>query len=520
MKIADSYFVISNLENVDIYKDKLYGFQLLRRNKVIAGHFVEIKNKLNTIELSVDPHGMGRLYCYKAGSIWAISNSFYGLYSYLQMKALKRTVNQEYIDLFIKTSPITTVSYSDTYFNEINLLPANVIIKIHKSEKTLTFDTRKEINFVEIGSQHFFDYINAWEEKWFNILEFVEKKHTLNAQLSGGFDSRLSFSLLLKKHTDFKNINVESSTRMQEDFAIAEKIANFYRFDLNNGIPIESERLDSYNSYILNLIHRLSVHKQLLPSLHYRIYSQPLFHLTGYGNMRGWFNADSSTYIEYLLTKNSEKIYDENLANSIDRILKKSYVEVESRTSNQLKQGPNFLNYVYNYTRGRYNYGSSVMCAASVNQYILAPILDLQHIKPISSGNSDFNLLFTYLYLRNAPELIDYPFSQKRKISEDCIKAAKTLIDLSVANYSYENWSDEIALKTGDVISTGKNNPFKVRVNPKDHIRMEVGFSENIDLIQRETSSEFIEDLKNDLNGDNELRAFGALSMILLREFV
>lgn len=521
MKIRDSFFVISDSSDLSKVNNSFFGFQLKRKEEVITGHWVEVKHKLKYIEISVDPFGMGRVFVYRNGNRWAISNSFYGLYEYINENRLNRTLNQDYINLFIKSNPITTVAYKDTIFNEIELIPSNIEIRIDKINKEINYLETKEPDFIDIDTPEFYNFIDVWTEKWINIIQFLdEKKYFVNAQLSGGFDSRLTFSLLLRSSLNFDNINIESSTRMKEDLSIASQIAKDLKFSLNSKklSKNKSTRLDGPNSLLLNYIHRLGFHKQFLPSLHYRIYSEPVFHFTGYGNMRGWFNDDSSTYIQFLFKKNMERIKESGLQDSFYKILNESYSAVERRTQNQIKQGKNFLNYVYNFTRGRSNYGSSVMASASTNQYILAPILDLQRIRPTSDKNDDFNLLFAYIYLKNCPSLLNYKFNSNRKIGDACIKRAMDMLEKH-KSMPLSNWSDEIYLRINESIRHTANNRCSDIARMHEILKLIIGDDLNLNIIESETSSYFVDDLINDLNSNNEIKAFGALSLLTYKEF-
>lgn len=426
--VESNFFALTKDDELDKVKSRIYGFQL-KSGCDIIGHYIEINSAEDSINISVDRQGMGILYEYRYGDYWAVSNSILYLVDIIKKKKKTLTINQDYLNLFAKINSITTVSYSETLFKEIEVVPANHKIVIEKSSKNLIYRDHKEANHLIMGSAQCFEYIDRWANKWISIIRHLfETESQINIQLSGGFDSRLILALILASKIDLSKVNIESSRSMPEDLSIAEEIAKFYGFKVNNGIlnTYPSKLISRDEQYKMNMYFRGGVHKEFLPPTHYRFYTKPLFIFTGYGNMRGWFNDTPAKYIQYLIK--NKYFSDEEIDSSLQRIIDRIVDSVDRRMNFDIKKGKNFMNFVYNYTRGRYNYGTSVMASATVNQFILSPILDLECINPTSEMyGEDFNLLFAYIYERFSPGLLNFRFSGKRNISKETLEIAKRL---------------------------------------------------------------------------------------------
>ncbi len=426
--IKSNFFVISKDDDLTKIQSKIYGYQL-HHGKDKLGHYVKISCNIDWINISVDQYGMGIVFEYKSDDYWAISNSFYLLTEYISKKNKPLSINQEYLNLFAKINAITTVTYSETLFKEISIVPSNRELRIFKTTKGLIYKDFKEEPHLPMGSAESLEYIDKWANKWISVIKsLVDSGNQINLQLSGGFDSRLVLALILAAKIDFSKINVESSKSMPEDLGIAEEIAKFYGFKVNNGLieKFKHSVISKEDQYNINMYFRGGLHKEFLPPTHYKFYEKPLFILAGYGNMRGWFNDTPERYIRFLIK--NKYVINEDIDKSLENIVTKAINNIYTRMNFDIPKGKNFMNFVYNYTRGRYNYGSSVMASASVNQYILSPILDLECINPTSElYGDDFNLLFAYIYERFAPDLLKFRFNNNRAIPKQTIETARKL---------------------------------------------------------------------------------------------
>lgn len=431
MNMIDDFFVISSDVKVcDKDFSRIYGYVLMNdgtvynncivddidEKSILHGGYVLLAHTDKGIEISTDPHGMGMIFYYFKDGYYAISNSLYQLINFLNGK-FELTINYEYRDLYMYTNTITTISYTDTFFNEIKILPSNK--RIFCKGELFKIKENKEHPLLSLDSDAGFAYLDVWSKKWISIIRSLHNSGAqISVQLSGGFDSRLILSLFIASGINMNDINIQSSTSMTEDYAIAKEIANYYGFMLNGkessfGYSLASEKV----KFDLNNLTRFLLHKEFHSHHLYHDYFKPVFIFTGYGNMRGWFNDSDKKYLPFLLRNPHAEITDSFRA-SLDRICERIFSDTYERFQGKVERGKNFLNYIYNLTRGRVNYGSAVIAGAIQNQCLLSPILDLTKINPLFAGNDDYDLLFCVIYHKLAKELINFKFDKQRKISE------------------------------------------------------------------------------------------------------
>ncbi len=446
--IKDNTFFISSDQELKEVKDRLFGHKIEYGSNSDFGrgyYFSVSKDVINKkITIETDDSGMGMIFECRTKDFFAYSNSFLRLVEEVKHR-VSLTINKDFEDLYTNVHDITTLAYKRTIFNEISILPSSVIVNIDLITKGCFYTYKRKNDYTTFGSIESFDYIKRWANKWINIIKVLvrDAKH-INLTLSGGFDSRLVLALFIASGVNLKYINISSSERMKEDFEIACSIANHYKFVINNGIIKDYEKytLSNKNKRFMNAFYRFGLHKQFFPESHYIHYKDPLFVFTGYGNMRGWFNASHKSYINRVISKKIETV-NKDIKDNISRILNSSFNELFYDNDKQIPLGGNFINYAYNFTRGRYNYGSGVMAMASVNQFVCAPILDLEKIKPISEINKDYNLLFAYIYAILAPDLLKFKFSDNRLINPKTVNFA---LDLA-KKYPFEFIPDDSKLK-------------------------------------------------------------------------
>ena len=503
--IRNNTFIITSDQDWSNIKECLYGYQFkLNDNDKLNknfnnGHYVHVKKDDKIVSIEVDNSGMGMIFECKTKDFYAYSNSFVRLVESVKNR-VNLTINEDFQEIYSNVHDITTPSYKQTIFNEITLLPSNIIVNFDLRTHGVFYSEKKYQNYIALGTEESYDFIDSWAKYWIQAIRILVKSNmNINLQLSGGFDSRLILGLFIASGIDFKLINIESSNRMEEDFEIANQIAKYYNFKLNSGLIKSFERYEIGDEYknLMNTFYRFGLHKQFLPGPHYFHYRAPLFVFSGYGNMRGWYNASHKNYINHVISKKIKSV-NKNIEKNIHRILTKSFNEIYYDTNKEIPLGGNFINYAYNFTRGRYNYGSGVMAMAGMNQYICAPILDLEKIKPISSLNDDYNLLFAYIYCLLDEDLLKFRFNNNRSIDEKTINLARLLakkhkINLEDADHSLNvNFQDNVY---GDYKSTIKN------IDIFDHLRSFIYQSlKNKENLREEYGEEYVSQILAELS--------------------
>lgn len=208
------------------------------------GCYVIIRKFPEEIIVSQDLNGSYGLYLYQNGDYFALSNSLLLLAETLALHGHRLTLNQDYLDAFLLNG-YTMESCLSTPFLEITELMRNVTVRIDRKHKVIEFEDRELYDqTVDIASQEAMDILDEWYAKWTGVIHGlgVRNEH-LCVDLSGGFDSRLTFLLFLGARLDKNIIHVGSYESelhtYDEDWKIANEIASRYGFFINTsmGIP-------------------------------------------------------------------------------------------------------------------------------------------------------------------------------------------------------------------------------------------------------------------------------------------
>lgn len=246
----NSEFFVIDANNLEKVSSKLYGFCLDNSHIVLdikdlhkdfgnEGAYVYVKNDDNIITVKQDFVGCYGIYIFRQDDYFATSNSFMYLVDYLK-KNYKLTFNKDYANAFL-SSNLETFSCQETIINEIVVLERNAIIKINKAKRSMEIIHKNyQENSLEPDSKEFFASLDMWYFKWTKFIRNLKKKtNNVMVDLTGGFDSRITFLLFLGANINLDEIFINSINdnlyTHKKDYEIASKIANHYNFKLNQG---------------------------------------------------------------------------------------------------------------------------------------------------------------------------------------------------------------------------------------------------------------------------------------------
>jgi len=442
--IEQNFFVIAS-DNFQNFSRRIYGYVIkdntMYHNYIFPdrvpefseenmGYFTLINCEANKITISMDAMGYGLVYYFNNGEFWAASNSFYKLMTYLKTR-VRLGFDREYGYLFAGIPHYATCTHIRSLVNEIKLLALNEQIVIDKANNAMTVKKLQFSSIVKLGTPESLQIIDDWAHKWIRtIRELVESGQHVNVQLSGGFDSRFVMALVLASGIDMRKINIESSVNMKEDFAIASQIAEHYNFKLNSGVMAgyKQHRMGLQSILDANVYARLGNHKEILPYNHYTWFEKPIFMFGGYGCMRCWFQDSTDGFIRFCYR---DCIDTETSKKTIAEVYEETFDYIDKRFDYSITRKSNFLNYTYNYGKGRYNYGTSIQILGAGNQFMCSPIADpvLIRIDPIFEGNDDYDILYSYVLYRFAPDLLNFPIDKNRCFKPESVAKAKKLSD-------------------------------------------------------------------------------------------
>lgn len=459
-------FFIIDSERLDEVTSKIYGFCIV--DGVITddlnylgdvepdgtGAYVYIKRCDDQIIIKQDFVGCFGIYIYRDRDYFALSNSFVYLLDYVKTRR-KITFNKAYADLFCVIDVCAT-TYSDTAINEISLIDRSAQIIINISDKSVSTDLAdcKE-NTVDIDSEEGIRLLDTWYHKWTKIIKgLYDNGENIVVDLSGGFDSRVTFLLAVKSGIDLSKIKVNSTdddlTTHSEDFEIASQIAGHFGFPLNNEGTVAKE-CDNYSYedtlniswYLKGLIHKQFYFKTNRMRRPQFLFSGVSGELIGghFGSLESEkFYLDRS--VKLLQAYHVSSYYNENaiksmLQNGFQKI-KEKYAECGNRISSSELLTTAAL---YRETRNRNHYGKSIVENYFGNILSLPPLQDmgLSKIKAAFKGNVYEQLINAVIYDRYCPDLLEFKFEGNRSMSPKVLKMAKTINK----TFPYLNPSDD-----------------------------------------------------------------------------
>lgn len=446
--IKENFFVLdsNNLEKVESH---LFGFFISKEGIITDNYYKEIGNYeepepqgtyilirkfLNKIIINQDFNGGFGLYFYfnKKTKYFAISNSFLLLEEYLIDKQ-KMTFNKDFANNYI-VSELCTPSIHETMINEIIKFPSNTYIIINILSKNFKVHTiNYNPNTIPLESKKGLEIIDKWADKWGYIIRSLSKKSSsISLDLSGGFDTRTTLSILLNSGIDMNGILIKAAEDNNpvhiEDYKISSNISSKYKFKLNN-IKINKTGTiwSARDSLLRSMYSKLGFHKEYYHKSIF--YNTPLFTFTGAGGeiLRGNPGYTINKYIDSIAS-NSQKIlnHEKEFYDSSLNLCKRSVflLKKDKAYNNEYEISSDL------YLKGRVNshFGKKSLDGFIINSYFIQPLIDteIKKIKYDINGKLSHDLL-AYIYVRFSHDLIYFPFQGNRILNNESIKKAEKL---------------------------------------------------------------------------------------------
>lgn len=497
----DEYFVIDS-NNLSSINSKLYGFALFEGNLISnfnitedmelngVGTYVHVRKTLNNIEIYQDFNGSYGLFVFRKDNYFAISNSFTYLVEYLK-DDYKLTLNKDFAASFF-VSGLCSFIYSQTLVNEIEMMPRHYKLKIDLDTKTLVYD---EIDYMEatlsIDSQEGIDTLDQWHENWVEFIRYLKSNTDyISVDLSGGFDSRIVFALVLSSNIDLNRIKVNSRTDNngphKEDYEIASSIAQSFGFNLNNNLHESVENFSQLSTIVnLSFYAKLGFHRQMYFKTNYPV--NPSYKLNGSGGeaIRSYWNYSPEKFIEDSLK--TANFYSSKLAETTEAMLRDTFKQIQEKHNISDSNSNILTSLLYKETRCRNHFGKSNTANYLTNRIEFQPLLDplLHRLKLSTSICPDNNLLISVIFARYCPELLDFKFEGNRKIDDETIDYAKKINE----KYPFNK-------KDMDLISEASNNRIFVpkTITPPDEKK-----KISIDFIKKYMMGIFLSDYFREL---------------------
>lgn len=434
--IDDNFFVIdsNNCKNIE---SKLYGF-VIQENNIIAfkknynkhiekkeyGNYINILKENNTLIIEQDAIGCYGLFLYKNDNYFALSNSFFYLVLYL-VQNKKLTIDFSYLK-YLMAQVLTSLSITRTPIKEISQLDKDIQVIIDTNTATIDFKRDKlQKHIYPIDSKESFEILDKWFSKYCSLIQSLYHADiNVETTLSGGKDSRAVLTLFYHLNL-LSKINVETSedqsAERKADYNIASQIAKQYHFQLNNKENTTAQnKFSSELDLMLIFMMQLGTHKEFYFLNSY--FTKPSFCFGGLGG-----EALRNTWADTHTQENFMKKYI--WTEPTMEISRNYQTEIIGESFNYLKQitNENPGSELYAYTRNKMHAGKAMALFLLKNSFSINPFTD-PHLQLINTESNSHNylLLFSIIYQRYMPGVIDIPFD-KDQIEKAVIKQADAI---------------------------------------------------------------------------------------------
>ena len=447
---ADEEFFLLDNDNLTDIRSRLYGWTVqssgIYENENLTqeaaaqldgcGCYVYVDVKDDEITIKQDFNGSWGIYIFRHKEYFALSNSFFRLLEHIKRK-YPISLDRDYCNHII-VIPLASHAYSETPVKEIKLIPRNAIIKINIPKKLLQMDY---IDYHEgkfsLNSLEGLTILDRWFERWTSVFrKLKEKTENLSVDLSGGFDSRLSFLLLLCSGINLDEITVNSNNSnlhtYGEDYKIASSIAEYYGFKLNDD-NFSGGALSYSIQDVINIAFytKMGFHKHMYWTLNK--YEKKRYQITGDGgeSVRAFWDVTADKFIQDNV-KRCER-YSQNLAkemgDSIAKLMNHALGIIGQKFHIDDPSSIEYPLYLYGETRCRIHFGKAAVERYFSNCYILQPLIDPE-LRKIQLGEPecpDNKLLMAMIYVRYCPKLLEFEFQGNRSISQSTIAFANSI---------------------------------------------------------------------------------------------
>jgi hypothetical protein len=141
--------------------------------------------------------GLQGIYHYKNINYDIFSNAFEKLVDYLLTKKEKVTFDLKYATQYIFSNE-EPINLNDTLINEIKRLSKEIRVEINVKGEVNFINIDYEMNSVFLNSKEAIQILDEWYIKWVKVFRNIGKNYSpFLIDLSGGFDSRMCFGILL-----------------------------------------------------------------------------------------------------------------------------------------------------------------------------------------------------------------------------------------------------------------------------------------------------------------------------------
>ncbi|MCD8190776.1 MAG: hypothetical protein LUD78_11310 [Clostridiales bacterium] len=432
------------------------------------------------IRIRQDFNGSWGLYLFRNGGYFALSNSFHRLLEYLKTR-FPLTLDRDYANQLLLGS-LTSHAYADTAVKEIKLVDKDAVLFID----TNTSELRAEAGIcteesIALDSAEGMATLDRWFDKWTALFRNLKARTSnISTCLSGGFDSRITFLLMLCAGVDLNDIQVFSIHNTlhthAEDYEIASEIADYYGFKLNNkNLDTQAIHYSLKDTINASFYTKLAIHKHMYFKTARFAEKRYIVSGAGGGVLRALWNQTRQSFIdqEARRARRYSPFLEREMAESTRRIHETAFQVVDEIFGAQEENSTSDPARFYRLTRGRHHFGKEVVERLACNDYALTPFLDpgIRSLKLETAECQDRNLLMALIYVRYCPKLLSFRIEGGRSISPETIACAQKINEAfprtQVSSAGKVDESFSVLTKDEKVLEVLQNNVDNAPVSAK-----------------------------------------------------
>lgn len=480
--IEDNFFCYS-CNDLDKIENHLYGYAIkdgksyknckVDENIVFEdtiGVYIHVKRTGDSILFFADSLCSIPIYYFVREGYWALSNSFWMLCDEV-IRKYPLSINEGYAIQLVNR--ILTPFSKNTLSKEIQAVPYGAYLRISLRGKTELQIVRQTDSFysIPLDSLETLAVIDNWVNKWKGIIRglYQTKGVHIEFDLSGGFDSRMSFALALAAGINLNSDNVTvcsnfpsgkmGSLYFEDDYRVAMELGEKYGFELNKNACKVSE-ISSQSQYSLFKNVYLCNHDQAY--FYKGQYDEPLFNIGGqHGeNLRGyidnmdiWLGAINRDRAAALAMEDQMDLFDYLSSDNMQYAMSKGYL----------------------YTWSKYHHGLERFWNMMFKKYQLAPCGDTVLYRIDWNQFGDKQLLLALILERSCPELLEVRLANGEVFKETTIQTAKKISKrkaMDVATGEYPEL-DVDALRINNNWNIPKNVKYRKCSAPNEMIELD-----------------------------------------------
>ncbi len=487
--IPEDYFFVFDSESLDSVRERAYGYMI--RDGVIyegtkkgddidsfvggnMGAYVALKLVDDDIVITQDNFGAFGIYIYENDFYFAVSNSLYLLADHVK-RTHTLSINRDYCYAYAVLGQ-STFAFTQTIYNEIKMLPRNTILHINKAGRTYRIEkTDLRERTVPINSKEAIDILDGWIYRWSSFFySAVEQDVKIMADLTGGYDSRLSVLPLLVSGADLRGVHFNSNESAKADLKVAEEIGKKYGFAVNENGANEKIPFSLYDTLMASFIAKLGCFNLTYPIPGRRL--KKTIHINGYAG-EIIYDRWNKSFHRFVFEKSLESIRAPfrlrfKVLKAIKKMLNESAKEMDAWYGKASKRSNINSLRMFTDVRTRLHFGRHMVTNYINNRFSVNPILDPELLKIdfIVKGVDSQYLLPALIYERFCPELALIRFNNNKgkgydetirryvkNISDKYPYEKKTLEPKNVIELREDRELDNESVEQGDFNSVVKN---------------------------------------------------------------